>query len=61
MRSFNSLINKQLNKLAADLKINKKMSIQIFRHSFEQIANDVAPQLLQKLYLHSNLKTTLGY
>jgi integrase len=61
-RSFNSLINKQLNKLAADLKINKKMTMHISRHSFGQIAGDkIAPQLLQKLYRHSDLKTTIGY
>lgn len=61
-RSFNSLINKQLNKLAIDLKIDKKMSMHISRHSFGQIAGDkIAPQLLQKLYRHSDLKTTIGY
>lgn len=61
-RSFNSLINKQLNKLAAELKINKKMTMHISRHSFGQIAGDkIAPQLLQKLYRHSDLKTTIGY
>ena len=61
-RSFNSLINKQLNKLAADLKIDKKMTMHISRHSFGQIAGDkIAPQLLQKLYRHSDLKTTIGY
>jgi integrase len=61
-RSFNSLINKQLNKLATDLKIDKKMTMHISRHSFGQIAGDkIAPQLLQKLYRHSDLKTTIGY
>ncbi len=59
---FNSLINKQLNKLAAVLKIDKKMTMHISRHSFGQIAGDkIAPQLLQKLYRHSDLKTTIGY
>jgi site-specific recombinase XerD len=61
-RSFNSIINKQLNKMAAELKINKKMTMHISRHSFGQIAGDkIAPQLLQKLYRHSDLKTTIGY
>ena len=61
-RSFNSLINKQLNKIAADLKIDKKITMHISRHSFGQIAGDkIAPQLLQKLYRHSDLKTTIGY
>lgn len=61
-RSYNSLINKQLNKIAADLKIDKKITMHISRHSFGQIAGDkIAPQLLQKLYRHSDLKTTIGY
>ena len=61
-RSFNSLINKQLGKIAADLKIDKSLTMHISRHSFGQIAGDkIAPQLLQKLYRHSDLKTTIGY
>ena len=38
------------------------MTMHISRHSFGQIAGDkIAPQLLQKLYRHSDLKTTIGY
>ena len=34
----------------------------ISRHTFGQIAGDkTAPQLLQKLYRHSDLKTTIDY
>lgn len=61
-RSFNSLINKQLGKIAKDLGIDKTLTMHISRHSFGQIAGDkIAPQLLQKLYRHSDLKTTIGY
>ncbi len=34
----------------------------ISRHTFGQIAGDkIPPQVLQKLYRHTDLKTTLGY
>ena len=34
----------------------------ISRHTFGNIASDkVSPQALQKLYRHSDLKTTIGY
>lgn len=61
-RSANSLINKRLKKITKLLKIDKKMTMHISRHTFGQIAGDkIAPQLLQKLYRHSDLKTTIGY
>jgi hypothetical protein len=38
------------------------MSMHISRHTFGQIAGDkISPHMLQKLYRHSDLKTTLGY
>ncbi|OFY82869.1 MAG: hypothetical protein A3F72_01925 [Bacteroidetes bacterium RIFCSPLOWO2_12_FULL_35_15] len=61
-RSANSLINKRLKKITKELKIDKKLTMHISRHTFGQIAGDkIAPQLLQKLYRHSDLKTTIGY
>jgi integrase/recombinase XerD len=61
-RSLNSVINKQLGLIAKGLKIDKTLTMHISRHSFGQIAGDkIAPQLLQKLYRHSDLKTTIGY
>lgn len=34
----------------------------ISRHTFGNLAGDkISPQLLQKLYRHSDLKTTIGY
>ena len=61
-RSSNAKINKQLAKVVKKLDINKKVTMHISRHSFGQIAGDkIPPQLLQKLYRHSDLKTTIGY
>lgn len=61
-RTSNSVINKQLDKIAKLLKIKKKLTMHISRHTFGQIAGDkIPPQLLQKLYRHSDLKTTIGY
>ncbi len=61
-RSANAKINKQLAKVVKKLDINKKVTMHISRHSFGQIAGDkIPPQLLQKLYRHSDLKTTIGY
>ena len=43
-----------------DIKIN--LSNHISRHSFGNIAkNKISPEILQKLYRHSNIKTTIGY
>lgn len=62
VRSINGLINFQLRKIAALTGIEKRMSMHISRHTFGQIAGDkISPQLLQKLYRHSDLKTTIGY
>lgn len=43
-------------------KINKNVSCHIARHSFGNIAGDKIPiQMLQKLYRHSDIQTTIGY
>jgi integrase/recombinase XerD len=61
-RTANSVINKNLKTIAERLKLSKKLSMHISRHTFGQIAGDkIAPQMLQKLYRHSNLSTTIGY
>ncbi|MGZ4055110.1 MAG: phage integrase SAM-like domain-containing protein [Bacteroidia bacterium] len=61
-RTANSRINKHLATITKKLKIDKKVTMHISRHTFGQIAGDkIAPQLLQKLYRHSDLKTTIGY
>jgi integrase/recombinase XerD len=42
--------------------IKAKMSMHIARHTFATLAGDKIPvQMLQKLYRHSDIKTTIGY
>lgn len=55
-------LNDALKEIIKDLKIKKNISMHIARHTFAQIAGDKIPvQLLQKLYRHSNITTTIGY
>lgn len=55
-------INKYLKELATKAGVDKKITSHIARHSFGNIAGDkVSPQMLQKLYRHSHLSTTIGY
>ena len=54
--------NKYLAKIAERADITKKITNHISRHTFGNIAGDkISPQMLQKLYRHSNLTTTIGY
>ncbi len=54
--------NRQLGRIATKLKIDKKLTMHIARHSFGNISGDKIPiQLLQKLYLHSSVTTTMMY
>jgi integrase/recombinase XerD len=42
--------------------IEKKLTMHIARHTFGSLAGDAIPiQMLQKLYRHSNVSTTIGY
>ena len=44
------------------LGIGGKLTMHISRHTFATLAGDKIPvQMLQKLYRHSDIKTTLGY
>ncbi|MAN29302.1 MULTISPECIES: site-specific integrase [Mesonia] len=55
-------LNRHLKKVAAKLNIKKKMSMHIARHSFGNISGDKIPiQMLQKLYRHSSVTTTINY
>lgn len=55
-------LNRHLKKVAAKLGITKKMSMHIARHSFGNISGDKIPiQMLQKLYRHSSVTTTINY
>lgn len=51
-----------LKKIAKKLELTKPLSMHISRHSFAQISEDKIPtNILQRLYRHSDIKTTMGY
>lgn len=55
-------LNSNLTIIANLAGIDKKITNHIARHSFGNIAGDkVSPQMLQKLYRHTHLSTTIGY
>ena len=55
-------LNANLTVIADLAEIDKKITNHIARHSFGNIAGDkVSPQMLQKLYRHTHLSTTIGY
>ena len=58
-----NFINKMLKGFVAPAAgISKTLTMHIARHSFAQNAEDIIPiQMLQKLYRHSNINTTIGY
>ena len=58
-----SAIDKVLkNDVAPVAGIDKKLTMHIARHTFAQLAGeDVDIRMLQKLYRHSNISTTIGY
>lgn len=61
-RNATKLFNKYLKRIATMCNIDKNLSNHIARHSFGNIAGDrIHPLMLQKLYRHSDLKTTLNY
>lgn len=62
IKSFTKRLNDHLKIIAKKCSITKNLSNHIARHSFGNIAGDkIHPLMLQKLYRHSNLKTTLNY
>lgn len=57
-----SKFNVHLKAIASKVGIDKKLTMHIARHSFGNIAGDsIHPLMLQKLYRHSDLKTTINY
>jgi integrase len=61
-RNATTLFNKYLKRIASLCGIDKNLTNHIARHSFGNIAGDkIHPLMLQKLYRHSDLKTTLNY
>ncbi len=54
--------NDNLKKIAKRNGIKKKVTMHIARHTFGNIAGDnIHPLMLQKLYRHTDLKTTINY
>lgn len=50
------------NHVAPAAKIEKTLTMHIARHTFGNISGDKIPvQMLQKLYRHSNISTTIDY
>jgi len=48
--------------VAPAAKVDKKITMHISRHTFAGMAGDTIPiQMLQKLYRHSHVSTTIGY
>jgi integrase len=61
-KNATSLLNRYLKHIARLCDIKKNLSNHIARHSFGNLAGDtISPIMLQKLYRHSNLKTTINY
>ena len=61
-RNATKLLNKYLKRIADMCDIDKNLSNHIARHSFGNIAGDnIYPLMLQKLYRHTDLKTTINY
>ncbi|MBN8669521.1 MAG: site-specific integrase [Chitinophagales bacterium] len=55
-------INRDLKEVAKKAGVNKTISMHISRHTFGNVSGDRIPvQMLQKLYRHSNILTTIGY
>jgi len=59
INSIDRVLKKEVRK-AADIK--KPLTMHIARHTFGNISGDRIPvQMLQKLYRHTDIKTTIGY
>ncbi len=55
-------LNRRLEIVGKTLGIQKNLSMHIARHSFGNISGDKIPiQMLQKLYRHSSITTTVNY
>jgi len=54
--------NKWFGKMAVELNIDKKITCHVARHTFGNLSGDKIPiQMLQKLYRHSSITTTVNY
>ena len=61
-KTANKKFNTYLKQIAKKGDINKKLTMHIARHTFGNISGDKIPiQMLQKLYRHSSVTTTINY
>jgi integrase len=61
-QSITRNLNRRLKIATKQLGIKKNISMHIARHSFGNISGDKIPiQMLQKLYRHSSVTTTIRY
>ena len=57
-----TMLNKYLARVAEKAKIKKKVTMHIARHSFGNMSEDkISIKMLQKLYRHSSITTTINY
>lgn len=62
IRNANRTLNKYLKRIGKLAKINKNITMHISRHTFGKISGDkISIQMLQKLYRHSSITTTVNY
>ncbi len=55
-------IDESLQRLALEQGISKNLTMHIARHTFGNLSGDKIPiQMLQKLYRHTSILTTIGY
>ena len=58
----NKKLNKYLKRIAEEIELGKPLTMHIARHTFGNISGDMIPiQMLQKLYRHSSITTTINY
>jgi integrase len=57
-----NVYGRYVQEIANKAKISKSVSPHIARHTFGNLAGDqISPQLLQAIYRHSDIKTTMNY
>ena len=62
MNTATKQLNKYLKRVGEQAEIHKKLTMHIARHTFGNISGDLLPiQMLQKLYRHSSVTTTINY
>ncbi len=62
IKTVNRNFNRRLEIVASKAGIDKKLTMHIARHSFGNISGNKIPiQMLQKLYRHSSVTTTVLY